>query len=75
MAVFNNLHATDSIGKVLKKDEPFCVANFPSMAFNENNLKQIISESQLIRIDTVVDNKVPGGNSLLLYMLKYEGIK
>jgi hypothetical protein len=73
MAAFSDLHATDSIGTVLKKNEPFCVVNFPNMAFNENNLKQILSESQLIRIDTVVDNKMQGGNSLLLYMLNYQG--
>ena len=40
-AVFSNLHATGSIGSVLKKDESFCVANFPMMPFNKNNLMQI----------------------------------
>ena len=75
MAVFSNLHATGSIGSVLKKDESFCVANFPMMPFNKNNLKQIVSESQLIKIDTVVDNKMQGGSRLVLYLLKYKGIK
>jgi hypothetical protein len=44
------------------------------MPFNENNLKQILSESELIKIDTVADNKVKYGISLLLYVLKYKGI-
>jgi uncharacterized membrane protein len=75
MDVFDNLHTTDAAGKVLKQDEAFCVANFPFMPFNENNLKKILSESRLIKIDTVFDNKVQWGNSLLLYILKYNGLK
>ena len=73
--VFRNLLTTDSLYKVLKKDEPFCVANFPYMPFNENNLKRILSESQLVKVDTVIDNKVEYGGSILLYLLKYQGIK
>jgi hypothetical protein len=73
MDVFNNLQTTDAVSKVLKKNETFCVANFPFMPFNENNLNKILSESQVIKIDTVFDNKVQLGNSLILYMLKYNG--
>ena len=75
MEVFNNLHATCTLDKVLEKDEPFCVANFPYMPFNENNLKRILSESQLVKVHTVIDNKVEYGGSILLYLLKYQGIK
>lgn len=71
MNVFSNLKTTDSIGKVLNKDEQFCVASIPFLPFNENNLKQILSESQIMKVDTIVDNKVAYGNSLLLYVLKY----
>jgi len=75
MNVFSNLIKTKSLDKVLKKDENFCVVNFPYMPFNENNMKQILSESQLVKVDTVKDNKVPYGGSILLYMLKYKGVK
>ena len=70
MDVFTNLLKTDSLGKALKKDEPFCVANFPFMPFNENNMKRILSESKLTKLDTVLDSKGPG--FILLYMLKYQ---
>jgi uncharacterized membrane protein len=75
MDVFSNLLTTDSHGKVLRKDEPFCVVNFPYMPFNENNFNRILSDSQIIKVDTVVDNKVKWGGSLLLFVLKYKGIE
>jgi uncharacterized membrane protein len=75
MDVFTNLRTTDSLHKVLKKGEHFCVVDFINMPFNQFNLNQILSESQLIKVDTVVDNKIKYGNSLLLYMLRYKGIK
>ncbi len=75
MNVFSNLIAASSLDKILYKDESFCLADFPYMPFNENNVKKILSESQLIKIDTVVDNKVQFGGSILLYILKYNGNK
>ena len=68
--VFQNLLKTDLLGKVLKKNEPFCVANYTVMPFNENNMKRILSESKLTKVDTVFDSKGPG--FILLYMLKYQ---
>jgi uncharacterized membrane protein len=76
MDVFSNLHTTDSLGKVLKKDELFCVANPLNLSIhlNENNLKKILSESQLLKVDTVADNKVKYDKIIfLLYILKYQG--
>ena len=70
LEVFQNLMKTDSLGKVLKKYEPFCVANFPVMPFNQNNMNRILSESRITKVDTVFDTKGPG--FILLYMLKYE---
>lgn len=75
MDVFYNLHTTTSLNKVLKDGEPFCVVNFPNMPFNENNFQRIISESRLTTVDTIVDNKMENGFSLLLYILKYNGNK
>jgi uncharacterized membrane protein len=74
MDVFDNLIQTNSIEKVLHKNESFCLVNFPLNTLNENNMKQILSESQLARIDTVFDNK-PHGVNILLYMLKYQGVR
>jgi hypothetical protein len=68
MDAFRNLKTTDSIGKVLKKNEQFCTVSFPFLPLNENVLKQVLSESQLIKVDTVIDNKVEYGNAILLYI-------
>ena len=75
MSVFDNMPAVASLRDVLKINEPFCLANFPYMPFNKNNVKRILSESQITVIDTVFDNKVPQGGSILLYILKYKGNK
>jgi hypothetical protein len=74
MDVFDNLIQTDSLGKVLQEEEPFCLAAFPFLPFNENNVKQILSESQLTRVDTIFDNKAPQGIFIILYLLKYQGV-
>jgi hypothetical protein len=73
--VFDNLIQTDSLGKVLQEEEPFCLATFPFLPFNENNVKRILSESQLTRVDTVFDNKMTAGFYIILYLLKYEGVR
>ena len=73
MDVFDNMKSTDSLGKVLKKDEQYCLANFPYMPFNENNVKRILSESKLLEVDTVYDTKAQTGGFILLYMLRYRG--
>jgi 4-amino-4-deoxy-L-arabinose transferase-like glycosyltransferase len=75
MDVFDNLIQTDSLGKVLQEEEPFCLAIFPFLPFNENNVKRILSESQLTRVDTVFDNKMTAGFYIILYLLKYEGVR
>ena len=82
MDVFPNLYTIDSIGKVLNNNELFCVASFENLPFNENNVKQILSESQVLRIDTVVDNKTKFDNimaayvhKMVLYILKYQNTR
>jgi hypothetical protein len=72
MAVFHNLRTTASLDQVLKKDESFCVASFPNLSFNTNNLKEILSRSQLLKIDTIVDNKVGHGSKIVLFILKFQ---
>jgi len=75
MDVFDNLIQTASLGKILHEEEPFCLATFPFLPFNENNVKRILSESQLTRVDTVFDNKAPKGIFIVLYLLKYQGVR
>ena len=75
MNVFNNLIQTDSLRKVLQQDEPFCLVKFPIMPLNENNANRILSESQLTRVDTVIDTKMTPGIPMLLYMLKYQAAR
>jgi 4-amino-4-deoxy-L-arabinose transferase-like glycosyltransferase len=79
MDVFHNLYTTDSIGKVLKNDESFCLVGFENQPFNENNLKQILSQSQILKVDTIVDNKMKLDDimiayihKIVLYILKYQ---
>jgi len=72
MAVFHNLHTTASLDNVLNKDESFCVASFPNLSFNTNNLKEILAKSQLLKIDTIVDNKVGHGSKIVLFILKLQ---
>ena len=74
MDVFNNLIQIDSLGKVLQTEEPFCLVNFPVMPFNVNNTNRILSESQITKVDTILDEKMTPGIYILLYMLKYQGI-
>ncbi|MEJ2617984.1 MAG: hypothetical protein P8Z35_23715, partial [Ignavibacteriaceae bacterium] len=74
MDVFNNLIQIDSLGKVLQTEEPFCLVNFPVMPFNVNNTNRILSESQITKVDTILDEKMTPGVYILLYMLKYQGI-
>jgi len=75
MDVFDNLIQTDSLGRVLQKEELFCLTKFPIIPLNENNAKRILSESRLTRVDTVFDSKMIPGIPILLYMLKYQGYR
>jgi uncharacterized membrane protein len=75
MNVFDNLIQTDSLGRVLQKEEPFCLTKFPIMPLNENNMKRILSESRLTKVDTVLDSKMTPGIPILLYILKYQGVR
>jgi len=75
MDVFKNLIQTDSLGKVLQHDEPFCLVKFPIMPLNEPNANRILSESQMTKVDTVFDTKMTPGIPILLYMLKYQAAR
>lgn len=55
--------------------EKFCVVRFHNLELNQKNLDLVLSESELIKKDTVYDNKVENGIFMQLYLLKYKGIQ
>jgi hypothetical protein len=57
----------------LQPGEEFCVVRFHNLELNQKNLDLVLSESDLIKKDTVYDNKVEYGIFLQLYLLKYRG--
>jgi hypothetical protein len=44
-----------------------------NLELNKENLDLVLSESELIKKDTVSDNKVKNGIIIQLYLLKYKG--
>lgn len=60
-------------GEFLQSGEVFCMVNFNNMELNKENFDLVLSESELIKTDTVSDNKVYSGNKILVYILKYNG--
>jgi hypothetical protein len=73
MEVFDNFHAIKKIADILEKDEVFCMAYFPYAPLNKNIFDLILSQSEIVSIDTVKDNKAHGGPNIMLYILKYRG--
>jgi uncharacterized membrane protein len=57
----------------LQPGEEFCVVRFHNLELNQKNLDLVLSESELIKTDTVFDNKVEYGIFIQLYLLKYKG--
>ena len=57
----------------LKPGEMFCAVQFNNLELNKKNLDLVISESELIKKDTVNDNKVKYGINIMVYVLKYKG--
>jgi len=57
----------------LKSGEKFCVVRFHNLELNQKNLDLVLSESDLIKKDTVYDNKVENGIFMQLYLLNYKG--
>jgi len=60
-------------GEFLQRGEVFCMVNYSYMELNKENFNLALSESELIKTDTVTDNKVEYGNRILVYLLKYKG--
>lgn len=70
---FTEVHQYNQPGEFLKSGEVFCAVRFHNLELNKENLDLAISESELIKTDTVRDNKVEHGIMIQVYLLKYVG--
>ena len=70
---FPEIHQFKQPGEFLKSGEVFCAVRFSNLELNQENLDLVLSESQLIKKDTVFDNKVEDGIMIQLYLLKFKG--
>lgn len=71
--VIPNIKQFKEPGEFLKTGEMFCTVRFHALELNKENLELVLSESELIKKDTVHDNKVEDGFMMQLYILKYIG--
>lgn len=60
-------------GEFLQQGETFCVVQYDQLDLNMENLDRVLAESDRVRTDTVVDNKVENGSYILVYLLTYQG--
>ena len=57
----------------LQPGDEFCAVRFHNLELNQENLDLVLSESELIKKDTVFDSKVENGIFIQLYLLKFKG--
>lgn len=70
---FPEIHQYHRPGEFLDNGELFCTVKFSPLDLNKENLDLVLSESDLIKTDTVSDKKVENGIKILVYILKYKG--
>jgi hypothetical protein len=70
---FTGIHQFEKPEEFLQSGEEFCVVRFHNLELNMENLDLVLLESELIKKDTVWDNKVESGIMIQLYLLKYKG--
>jgi 4-amino-4-deoxy-L-arabinose transferase-like glycosyltransferase len=70
---FTEVHQYNQPGEFLKSGEVFCAVRFHNLELNKENLDLVLSESELIKTDTVRDNKFKNGIFIQVYLLKYRG--
>ncbi len=70
---FPEVHQYNQPGEFLQSGEVFCAVRFHNLELNKENLDLVLSESELIKTDTVRDNKLKNGIMIQLYLLKYIG--
>jgi len=70
---FTEVHQYNQPGEFLQSGEVFCAVRFHNLELNKENLDRVLSESELLKTDTVSDNKFKNGIIIQLYVLKYKG--
>jgi len=70
---FTQIKQYQKPGEFLTPGEDFCAVQFHNNPLNQNNLNLVLSESELIKKDTVFDAKFKNGIFIQLYILKYKG--
>jgi len=70
---FPEVHQYNQPGEFLQSGEEFCAVRFHNLELNKENLDLVLSESELIKTDTVSDNKLKNGIMIQVYLLKYRG--
>jgi len=70
---FPEVHQYNQPGEFLEPGELFCAVRFHNLELNKENLDLVLSESELIKTDTVCDNKFKNGIIMQVYLLKYKG--
>jgi len=70
---FPEIHQCSLPEEFLLSGEKFCVVRFHNLELNQKNLDLVLSRSELIKKDTVFDNKFKNGIFIQLYLLEYKG--
>ena len=70
---FTQIKQYEKPEEFLNSGEDFCAVQFHNNPLNQNNLNLVLSESELIKKDTVFDAKFQNGIFIQLYLLKYKG--
>lgn len=70
---FTAIHQYTKPGEFLNAGEEFCVVKYNNLDLNQKNLDLLLSESELVKTDTVTDNKVEYGSWITIYHLRYKG--
>jgi hypothetical protein len=70
---FTAIHQYNKPEEFLQPGEEFCVVQFNNLELNKGNLDLVLSESELVKRDTVFDDKFRHGVFLQLYLLKFKG--
>jgi len=70
---FPEVHQYNRPGEFLQAGETFCAVRFHNLELNQENLDLVLSESELIKTDTIRDNKVEYGIFIQVYVLKFLG--
>ncbi len=70
---FTGVHQYNEPEEFLQPGEEFCAVRFHNLELNMENLNRVMAESELIKTDTVVDNKFQNGIIMQLYLLKFKG--